>query len=157
PYIDGIANGESRALTCEPVRLFEPTSGSASAGKWIPYTDTLKAEFQRAIRPWVADMFLGDPELMRGPAYWAISPIHCSNTVTRSGIRVGFADDSEYIGGFQQKLVQSVMAVPSSVRHLRDMEAFWYSTLLHLVRRRDLRFISVWNPSFLTLMLDRLD
>ena len=69
---------------------------------------------------------------------------------------MGFAHDSEYVGGLQQRLVRSVMAVPSSVRHARSMEAFWYTTLRHLVRRPDLRLISVWNPSFLTLLADQL-
>jgi hypothetical protein len=31
--------------------------------------------------------------------------------ITPSGIAVGFADDSEYVGGLQQRLVPSVMAV----------------------------------------------
>jgi hypothetical protein len=156
PYIDRIAEGQRGVLGCEPVRLFEPTSGSAGAAKWIPYTDSLKNEFQRAIRTWVADMFLHQPDLLRGPAYWSVSPAQPSTEVTPGGIPVGFADDCEYVGGFAQKLVRSVMAVPSSFRYLRDVEAFWYATLLHLVRCPDLRFISVWNPSFLTLLMDRL-
>jgi hypothetical protein len=36
------------------------------------------------------------------------------------------------------------------------MDEFWYATLRHLVRRPDLRLISVWNPSFLTLLADQL-
>src|SRR6185436_18648441 len=68
----------------------------------------------------------------------------------------GFAHDSEYVGGLQQRLVRPVMAVPSSVRHSHTMEAFWYTTLRHLVRRPDLRLISVWNPSFLTLLAGQL-
>lgn len=155
-YIDRIAAGERSVLTEEPVRLFQPTSGSAGAKKWIPHTHSLEREFQRGIRAWVADMFLHTPELIRGPAYWSVSPADDAEHVTASGIRVGFADDSEYVGGFQKRLVQSVMAVPSSVRSIRDSKEFWYATLLNLVRRRDLRFISVWNPSFLTLLMNRL-
>ncbi len=151
-----IAEGETGVLTCEPVRLFEPTSGSSSEAKWIPYTGSLQAEFQRAIRAWVGDLFLHCPELMGGPAYWSVSPAQASGEVTRSGIPVGYADDSEYVGGLQQRLVQSVMAVPSTIRHLRCADEFWYATLLHLVRRPDLRFISVWSPSFLILLMDRL-
>src|SRR4029079_10573653 len=142
-----IAEGETRVLTSEPVRLFEPTSGSSSAAKWIPYTASLQQEFQRGIRAWVADAFLHDADLLHGPGYWAVSPAHGREEVTPSGIAVGFADDSEYVGGFQQRLVRSVMAVPSSVRRSPNMEAFWYTTLRYLVVRSDLRLISVWNPS----------
>jgi hypothetical protein len=151
-----IAEGDTQVLTCERVRLFEPTSGSSSAAKWIPYTASLKHEFQRGIRPWVADLFLHDTDLLHGPGYWSVSPAQVREEDTPSGIAVGFADDSEYVGGLQQRLVRSVMAVPSSVRHSRNTEAFWYSTLRHLVRRPDLRLISVWNPSFLTLLADQL-
>jgi hypothetical protein len=151
-----IAEGETQVLTCERVRLFEPTSGSSSPAKWIPYTASLKHEFQRGIRAWVADMFLHDADLLHGPGYWSVSPAPAYEEVTPSGIAVGFADDSEYVGGLQQRLVRSVMAVPSSVRHSRTMEAFWYTTLRHLVRRPDLRLISVWSPSFLTLLADQL-
>ena len=48
------------------------------------------------------------------------------------------------------------MAVPAAVRHVQEMEAFRYLTLLALVRSGSLRLISVWNPTFLTLLVDRL-
>jgi hypothetical protein len=154
--VSRIAAGETRVLTSERVRLFEPTSGSSRAAKWIPYTASLQQEFQRGIRAWVADLFLHDRDLLHGPGYWSVSPVEAREEVTPSGIAVGFADDSEYVGGLQRRLVRSVMAVPSSVRHSRTMEAFWYTTLHHLVRHPDLRLISVWNPSFLTLLADQL-
>ena len=151
-----IAKGETQVLTSERVRLFEPTSGSSSPAKWIPYTASLNHEFQRGIRAWVADMFLHDADLLHGAAYWSVSPAQAREEVTPAGIAVGFADDSEYVGGLQQRLVRSVMAVPSSVCRSRTIEAFWYATLRHLVRRSDLRLISVWSPSFLTLLADQL-
>ena len=48
------------------------------------------------------------------------------------------------------------MAVPDGVRLASDMDAFRYATLLFLVRSRDLRLISVWNPTYLSLLIDRL-
>jgi hypothetical protein len=36
------------------------------------------------------------------------------------------------------------------------LETFRYTTLLYLLRRRDLALISVWHPSFLTLLMDAL-
>jgi hypothetical protein len=154
--VSRIAEGEPQVLTEEPVQLFEPTSGSASAAKWVPYTASLRDEFQRGIRTWVADMFLHNPDLLYGPAYWSVSPAATSVQITPSGIPVGFADDTEYVGGMQRRLVQSVMVGPSGVRKLGDADEFWFVTLLNLVRRPNLRFISVWNPSFLTLLMDRL-
>jgi hypothetical protein len=48
------------------------------------------------------------------------------------------------------------MAVPGEVVHIADMEQNRRVTLEHLLGCRRLRFISVWNPSFLTILLDRL-
>ncbi len=66
---------------------------------------------------------------------------------------IGFADDAEYLGGSKAWLVRRLLAVPSSVRHVRDESAFWALTLLALLRCRDLRLISVWHPSFLELLV----
>jgi hypothetical protein len=71
-------------------------------------------------------------------------------------VRVGFEEDSAYLGGFWSRLVDATLAVPGAVRHVRDMDAFRYVTLLFLLRRRDLSLISVWHPSFLTLLLGAL-
>ena len=35
-WIDRIADGEHAVLTADRVRLFEPSSGSSGAAKWIP-------------------------------------------------------------------------------------------------------------------------
>ncbi len=58
-WIDRIAVGSSNILTCERVRLFEPTSGSASPSKLIPYTAFFcSANSRGSIRAWVAELFL---------------------------------------------------------------------------------------------------
>jgi len=48
------------------------------------------------------------------------------------------------------------MSVPPCVGCAKSLDAFRYQTLLHLIRCRELRLISVWHPSFLTLLLDAL-
>jgi hypothetical protein len=156
PLIDRVADGVPNVLTRQPVHLMEPTSGSAGASKLVPYTASLRQEFQRGIRPWIADLFLHHPELTSGQAYWSISPAAASSRRTSGGIPIGFEDDASYVGGWQQRLVRSVMAVPAGIRRVSDMEAFRYLTLLSLVRAVNLRLISVWHPTFLSLLVDRL-
>lgn len=73
--IEAIGAGQPRILTDEPVLLLEPTSGSAAATKHIPYTATLKAEFQRAIAPWIVNLCNHDPRLLWGQAYWSVTPV----------------------------------------------------------------------------------
>ena len=129
PWIDRIAGGEKNVLTAEPVTLLEPTSGSSGANKLIPYTASLQREFQRGIRAWIADLFLHDPQLMLGPAYWSVSP-PVARRRSAGGIPIGFDDDSAYVGGWQRRLVQAVtVKTPTS----------------------DVRLISIWNPTFLSM------
>ncbi|HEX7288556.1 MAG TPA: GH3 auxin-responsive promoter family protein [Candidatus Angelobacter sp.] len=154
--VDRISAGQPNVLTREPIRLLEPTGGSAGAAKLVPYTASLQREFQRAIRSWIADLFLHDPKLLSGQAYWSVSPATMADARTPSGIAIGFEDDSAYVGGWQRRLVQSAMAVPGALRGIRDMKAFQYLTLLYLVRSSRLKLISVWNPTFLSLLVDHL-
>ena len=154
--IDRVAAGEEGVLTDAPVRLLEPTSGSTAATKWIPYTDALQDEFQRAVAPWIVDLFRHYPKVLTGSAYWSVSPVGDRPEQTDGGVPIGFADDSDYLGPVQGRLVQAVMAVPPWVRRLRDVETFRYVTLLGLLRRADLTLVSVWNPTFFTILLEQL-
>jgi hypothetical protein len=155
PWIDRAADGARRLLTNEPVRLFEPTSGSTGTSKLVPYTPSLQREFLRGIRTWVADLFTRHPALMNGEAYWSISPVASKDRRTPGGIPIGFDDDSAYLG-WQRRLAQAVMAVPPDVRRIGNISVFRYATLLALVRCENLRLASVWNPTFLSLLVERL-
>ena len=155
PWIDRAADGTPHLLTSEPVRLFEPTSGSTGASKLVPYTSSLQHEFLRGIRAWVADLFTRHPALMKGPAYWSISPLVSDKRRTSGGISIGFEDEAAYLG-WQRRLAQAAMAVSPDVRRIADIEAFRYATLLSLVRCEHLRLVSVWNPTFLSLLVERL-
>lgn len=50
------------------------TRRGTQASKLIPYTTSLKAEFQRGLGAWIADLYAGKPTLMSGRAYWSITP-----------------------------------------------------------------------------------
>lgn len=156
PWIARVAQGETAVLTQSPVRTLEVTSGSSSAAKRIPYTAAMQAEIRRAIAPWVFDLYRHRPRLALGCAYWSISPLELDEEKSGGPVKVGFEDDAEYLGGFWKRLVDSTLAVPSTVRFLRDVDSFRYATLLFLLRRPDLSLISVWHPSFLTLLVGAL-
>jgi hypothetical protein len=132
----------------EPVIRRVPTSGTTGPTKWIPYTRSLLAEFQRGIAPWVVDLFRHNPSMLAGRSYWAISPV--------AGEAEGFGDDTEYLGNAGW-LARATQAVPATVRHVRDIDRWRRETVRHLVGCRDLTFISVWHPSFLTLLLEGVE
>lgn len=151
-----IAAGTSNVLTSQPVLLLEPTSGSTSATKLIPVTASLKNEFGRAVAAWIVDLMRHDWRLLSGQAYWSVSPVSQRDRRSAGGLPIGFEDDAEYFGWLQRHLVQAIQAVPPQVRFISDAASFRYVTLLFLLRSADLSLISVWNPTFLRLLLDDL-
>lgn len=157
PWIDRIRRGEPKVLTEEPVLAFETSSGSSGAIKYVPYTRTLLAEFRRAIGAWLFDLFTGRPRLLAGAHYWSISPLGSRDRFDESGaIPIGFESDLEYFGERERRALARVLAVGPEVAASADLAECRQKTLDALVACRELRFLSVWNPSFLTRLLDGL-
>jgi hypothetical protein len=153
PWIERLAAGENGLLTAEPVRLFEPTSGSTSGEKLIPYTASLRAQFQRAIAAWTWNTMALYPKIRDGRAYWSVSPAGIPHRTTSGGHTIGFASDAEYLGGCQQRLVSRMLVTPPAIAQLDDIDAFRYATLAYQLAAADLSLISVWSPTFLTSLL----
>lgn len=154
PWVERVRGGEAGVLGMERVTHLAPTSGSSGSRKLIPFTAGLQAGFSAAVGAWMTDLVRQRPGLLCGPAYWSVSPVKEGDEKASGAVRVGFADDAEYLGGVKAWLVRRALAVPSAVRHERDMDEFWRKTLVGMLGRRDLRLISVWHPSFLELLLE---
>ena len=155
--VSRLAAGEPGVLTGGPVLLFEPTGGSLAGPKLVPYTRELQREFSRGIDAWVFHLFRWQPRLVGGSAYFSITPFATALRSTPSGIPVGFEDDSAYLGGIMRRIGDRVAAVPRVVASIPHPDAYRYVSLLFLLTRRDLALISVWNPTFLEILLERLD
>ena len=151
PWIERIRTGKSNQLTSEPVIQLMPSSGSVAARKLIPYTKTLQNAYDQAIAAWIVNLFRLFPRLRGGKAYWSVTP-----NIVPDDVEVGFQDDTDYLGGVKRRLVDPLMAVRSVVSGIKEMNTFKYVTLLELVRCGNLRLISVWHPSFLSLLLQSL-
>lgn len=152
-YITRIADGEEGVLTREDVLVLEPTSGSTSPSKFIPYTKSLRSEFRKGISPWLFNLYDDIPELSKGSFYWSITPATHNEERTSGGIPIGFGDDGSYFTQEQQELISQLTAVPFDVARIQDISEFRDQTLSYLRKEKDLRFISVWNPTFLSLLL----
>ena len=152
-----IAAGRPNVLTAERVQLLEPTSGTTGAQKLIPYTPMLRRQFQHAIAAWIADLMQHRPAIRQGRAYWSISPAFGAARRTDGGIPIGFDNDTAYLGRSEQIILNRLLAVPSSVARLPDIENFRYCTLLHLLQADDLALISIWNPTFLAALLKPIE
>jgi len=156
-WIEQIAAGVPNVLTRQPVELLEPTSGTTRGEKLIPYTRSLRAQFQRAIAAWVADLMFHRPAVRGGRAFWSVSPSFGPPRHTAARILIGFGNDTAYLGRWERFIANRLLAVPPSVAKTPDIVAFRYLTLLHLLRASDLTLVSIWNPTFLTALLAPLD
>ena len=155
-WINRIRQGEPRVLSAEPVKRLVPTSGSTAARKLIPYTSESHRELNRAVGPWMCDLYRRDPAAIRGPAYWSVTPVINNMRAESSAVPIGFDDDSAYLGGWFARIVDAAMAVPADLKHIGSIDTLRYLTLLLLLRRRDLSLISIWHPSFLELLFRSL-
>lgn len=156
PYIERVAEGRKKVLTSEEVRFLEPTGGTSSGPKLIPYTASLKQEFQRALYPWLFDLYRNVGGLSSGRAYWSITPVAAGRGRTAGGVTIGFEDDYDY-AGFAGSLLRRLECVPRQVQEIKNLENFRYATALFLLACADLTLISVWNPSFFLLILDSIE
>jgi GH3 auxin-responsive promoter len=155
--IDRMAAGQGGVLTADRVRLLEPTSGTTGGEKLIPYTDSLRRQFQRAVAVWIADLFGKRPAVRRGRAYWSISPCMRLPRRTAGGIPIGFDDDAAYLGRLEQFALERLLVVPSAVSRLTDMDTFRYCTLYRMLLAEDLALVSIWSPTFLPALLAPLE
>jgi hypothetical protein len=155
--IGKIKAGKQNVLTEEDVLLLQPSAGSTAAVKLIPYTKSLKAEFQKGIRPWIHDLYRNVPEIQWGRSYWSVTPAATGNKNSGGGITVGFEDDKAYFGSWESRLFDLIFAVPGAVARVNSMEEFYYQTALALLDCPDLTLISIWNPSFLLLLLEYME
>ncbi|HEX3716971.1 MAG TPA: GH3 auxin-responsive promoter family protein [Verrucomicrobiae bacterium] len=156
PWINRIRDGEQKVLTNDAVTHLIPTSGSTGARKLIPFTAGLQREFNAAISAWLVDLARQFPAVLGGRAYWSITPALGEIPSEKSAVPIGFGADTAYLGGAREMLAASVMVAPSGLGGIKSVDEFRYQTLLCLLRCRDLRLISIWHPSFLTLLLDEL-
>lgn len=159
PWVARIAAGEQGVLTgrgaAARVDRFEPSSGSAAAKKLIPSNPAGRAALARGVNAWIGSLYLEHPALMGGRAYWSISPAIPAER-TAGGLPVGFQEDSAYLGGLSAWLVDQAQVAPGALSRLRDPAAWRRATLHCLLAAEDLRLVSVWSPSFLSLLLDAL-
>lgn len=156
PYIARVASGEPAVLTREPVLMLERTSGSTRGPKLIPYTRSLLREFGAFTDPWLHDLYVHRPRLLGTTSYWSVSPVARERETTSGGLPIGFSDDTEYFGPVARFALARLLSVPKEVARL-PLEAWRFETARRLLEDERLGLVSVWNPSFLLLLLDYIE
>lgn len=138
-------------VMCSETQRFQPTSGSSSAHKWIPYSKSFMSEMDSAVQAWLGDVGLKNPRAFKGSQYWSLSWLPADQRADRPS-----NDDLELLPAWKRYFLQKVMAVPSSVTYTDTMEQSQFATLAYLVCRQDLSLVSVWSPTFWLTLMDRL-
>ena len=150
-----IKTPQDRILSSEPTLLFEPTSGSSGKVKLIPYTDSFRKSYSRGVNVWLHDLYLNYPGIARGKHFWSLSPVAGHIAPDGCEIPVGFEEDSQYLG-ISGRFLRRLFVLPPDLKKRKDLTEFLRDAAVYLVLAKDLTLISVWNPSFLSLILDAL-
>lgn len=141
-------------LTNQRVIFYERTSGSGHAAKLIPYTAALRDSFSRLFRIWAHDLLARGPGLRGGRIYISISPNFNEDAETESGVPVGLDSDADYLSGWIRPLIDRFLVPGQDLRSCRDPDEFRRRLSLRLLGSPELEVISVWNPSYLTVLLE---
>jgi hypothetical protein len=145
-WVGAQRNGQLAALAPGRIRCYEPTSGSTGAAKFVPYNDALLGAFRSALAIWAHDLLTHVLRPRSVRMFMSVSaPIEGST---------GFADDREYLDGPLRVLLGRFVVTPP---RLRDPEQFRDALACALVSAGDLEIISVWNPSYLLIVLEHFD
>lgn len=152
-YIENMKAGKQNQLVAQKLLLFEKTSGSVSASKYIPVTQNFLAEISNAVSPWIYDLYINYPQIAKTKSYWSISPRLGSQQYTKSGLKIGFNDESEYFGKLERRILKHIFSVDPSVTMLSP-EEFRCESAIQILLDEYLGFISIWNPTYFTVMLE---
>lgn len=151
PYLDPVAADPFADIIC-----FEETGGSTQGSKLIPYTPQSLLSFQKALFPWLDDLLEHRPNIKKGTAYWAISPVIRARQRTSGGHSIGLANDAVYFGNTLAGQIGLTLAVSPQIAEINNLADWRYQTLRALLLAEDLSFISVWSPSFLLELIQYL-
>ncbi len=146
PWIEAQRRGDRAALSPGRTRCYEPTSGSSGTIKRIPYNDALLGAFRSAFAIWVHDLLTHALRLRSGRTFMSVSPPLVGGD--------GFDDDREYLGSALRLLLGCFIVTPP---RLREPAAFRDALACALVAAHDLEVLSVWNPSYLLILLEHFE
>ncbi|WP_339515821.1 GH3 family domain-containing protein [Pseudomonas sp. RL_15y_Pfl2_60] len=144
---------QNKQLFDSPVSRYQPTSGSTSAIKWIPYTQAFLGELDQAITPWIGDLYRQFPKIAQGSHYWSLSWIPTS---LRDASSHELNDDMQLMSLGKRLIAGLTQTAPASIALARTAEDSLFATLAYLAADEHLSVISIWSPTFGLGLLEQL-
>ena len=140
-------------LIASPVTRYQPTSGSTSAIKWIPYTRRFLAELDQAISPWLDDLYRRFPAIHGGTHYWSLSWVPTS---LRGEMRGQINDDMKLLSAGKRLIAAMTQSAPETIAEASSSEDSQFATLAWLIADERLSMLSVWSPTFALSMFEHM-
>jgi hypothetical protein len=133
---------ETGGLTSAPIKHYVQTSGSTNTSKQIPYTHGLQKSFINLFKIWAYDLLTHSLKPQTGKIFMSLSP------PTATGLK----DDSQYLSRLLRVLLKPFLIFPP-----QDPALFQDRLAKSLLLEENLEIISVWNPSYLTILLHHIE
>lgn len=140
-------------LIDSPISRYQPTSGSTSAIKWIPYTRAFLAELDQAISPWIGDLYRQYPRIAQGSHYWSLSWIPSALRDTSSA---DLNDDMKLMSLGKRLIAGLTQTAPPGIALAGSADDSLFATLAYLVADTRLSVMSIWSPTFGLGLLEQL-
>ena len=136
-----------------PIKRYQPTSGSTSAVKWIPYSQSFLNEINSALMTWIGDLYRRYPNIQEGYHYWSVSWVPTS---LRDEVGENVNDDLKVLPWWKRWMASQYMAVPETVAQAGTSDDTLFASLAWLISRRDLTMLSIWSPTFALSLLEKI-
>jgi GH3 auxin-responsive promoter. len=153
PFVARQKENGGLVVSGETFNRYQPTSGSTSKIKWIPYTKKFLSECDEAIAPWIVDIYKREKRLFYGKHYWSLSWIP---TELRNKINTNANDDLKLLPFWKRLLMSMTMAVPNDISFASSSEGSIIATLAYLASTKNLALISVWSPTFALNLFEQM-
>jgi hypothetical protein len=129
----------------QSISRFQPTSGSSSEMKWIPYTQKFLQELNIAITPWMYDFYQTYPQAKSGSHYWSLSWV--PQDIQKMN------NDLDLMNPILKTLLSPIMLISNKDMQTETLQEAQIKTLVKLLSDPSLSFISIWSPTFLLSLI----
>ncbi|MBI2809494.1 MAG: GH3 auxin-responsive promoter family protein [Candidatus Melainabacteria bacterium] len=149
PWIDRqLKFPTAKVLTPHKIVHAEPTSGSTSNTKYIPYTGKLVNSFSNLFGIWAYDLLQSGLKLETGRIFISVSP------KPGNPKQKGFQSDKEYLQEPLKTLASQFLLTPPATT---DSAQFQHALAMTLLADKRLEIISVWSPTYMLSLLDYIE